>query len=160
LRQRQYYSENNARFKEYYRQYKLTHSEERRRYDKQRLTKEERREYQRQYRAEHAEKLRDYDRRYNVEKAEKKAAISHKRRARKKAAEGTFTEAEWEALKRKYHYKCLCCGKGEPEIRLEPDHVVPLSKGGSNWISNIQPLCKRCNDRKKTQEIDYRSKQK
>jgi 5-methylcytosine-specific restriction endonuclease McrA len=136
--------------------YKEQYPDKVRQTEAQRRQKEERKEYQRRYREANAERLREYDRRYNRERSEIKAAHSHNRRTRKKQAEGTFTAEEWEALKQQYHYSCLCCGKQEPEIRLEPDHVVPLAKGGSNWIANIQPLCKRCNDRKKTNTIDYR----
>jgi 5-methylcytosine-specific restriction protein A len=38
---------------------------------------------------------------------------------------------------------------------LEADHVVPLTKGGSNDISNIQPLCGTCNRRKFVNIVDY-----
>lgn len=83
-------------------------------------------------------------------------AFNQARYARKIGAEGTFTAAEWRALKATYNSSCLCCGRAEPEIRLTPDHVVPLAKGGSNWISNIQPLCGPCNSSKQDKYTDYR----
>ena len=81
---------------------------------------------------------------------------SHVRRARLASNGGKFTAGEWESLKARYCYKCLACGKGEPEIKLTPDHIVPVSKGGPNVAENIQPLCGPCNSSKKDRTIDYR----
>lgn len=67
-----------------------------------------------------------------------------------------FTGEQWSSLKTRYGNKCLACKKAEPTIRLEPDHVVPLSRGGSGAINNIQPLCRSCNARKHARTIDYR----
>ncbi len=67
-----------------------------------------------------------------------------------------ITDGEWLAVKATYDNHCLCCRKQEPEISLEPDHIVPLSKHGVNRIENIQPLCRSCNARKRTKTIDYR----
>lgn len=67
--------------------------------------------------------------------------LSQRRRAREAGAEGDYTVEEWEALKARYEYTCLWCRRREPEIRLSPDHIVPLAKGGTSWIDNIQPLC-------------------
>lgn len=37
---------------------------------------------------------------------------------------------------------CVICGTtGDTEI----DHVIPRSRGGSNRIENLQPLCRVCN---------------
>jgi 5-methylcytosine-specific restriction endonuclease McrA len=41
--------------------------------------------------------------------------------------------------------RCVDCGSRE---RLEYDHIVPLSKGGSNTARNIELRCERCNRRK------------
>ncbi len=83
--------------------------------------------------------------------------IEHNTRARQKNVATTFTTQEWTDLKAFYHHRCLCCGKQEPEIKLTPDHVIPLSKGGTNAITNIQPLCLSCNLKKATQSTDFRS---
>ena len=45
--------------------------------------------------------------------------------------------------------KCARCGSRE---RLEYDHIVPISKGGSNTLRNIELLCEECN-RKKSNKI-------
>lgn len=79
---------------------------------------------------------------------------SNRRRVKEKNAPGSHTQREWERLVAKYDGKCLCCGSTENITR---DHVVPLSLGGSDDISNLQPLCHACNSAKQAQTIDYRS---
>jgi len=76
-------------------------------------------------------------------------------RARKKGAEGCHELGEWENLKAQYNWTCPCCGKKEPDIKLTEDHIIPLIKGGSNNIENIQPLCRSCNCEKHTKIIKY-----
>jgi len=80
----------------------------------------------------------------------------HNARARKKKAVATLTVQQWLDLKALYNYRCLCCGKQEPDITLTLDHVIPISKCGGNGISNVQPLCLTCNKKKGTKSIDFR----
>jgi len=114
------------------------------------------RAYQMRYHAANAERKNAYGREYRKQNPDLVKASRHARRVREVAAEGTFTAGEWRTLCDSYGRACLCCGKVEPEIKLSPDHVVPLSRGGSNDISNIQPLCLSCNNLKRANTIDFR----
>lgn len=84
---------------------------------------------------------------------ERKNWHTRMRRARRKNASGEHSLEQWEQLKKQFNYTCPMCGKKEPEIRLTEDHIIPLSKGGTNNIDNIQPLCLRCNSHKYTSII-------
>lgn len=103
---------------------------------------------------------------YNVTRAEeirlwKKAnpenmkLIRKRAKAKRRNIEGSYSLQEWRELKATYNFTCPSCLRKEPEVELHADHVMPVVKGGSNYISNIQPLCKVCNSRKFTKTIRY-----
>jgi len=46
------------------------------------------------------------------------------------------------------NFTCKYCSKSSPEVELEIDHIIPVVKGGSNDLGNLQTLCKDCNERK------------
>jgi 5-methylcytosine-specific restriction endonuclease McrA len=52
-------------------------------------------------------------------------------------------------------YQCRSCGKTNQQTQLHIDHIIPLAKGGSNDISNLQTLCVKCNQQKKD-KLDLR----
>ena len=100
------------------------------------------------------EKRNNYSKKYCKENPDKYKAYRHKRRAIKTQAGGYFTPEEWFTLCFAVGFKCLRCGKTRP---LEADHVVPVIKGGTSWLHNIQPLCEECNLKKHTKCTDYRT---
>lgn len=100
------------------------------------------------------EKVHERCRNWRLSNPDRANAIKHRYRTRKTAAGGSYTVAEWKALLAHYGYRCLCCGRDD--VKLAADHIVPVAKGGSSNIDNIQPLCNLCNSRKGTQTIDYR----
>lgn len=77
------------------------------------------------------------------------------RRERIKLYGGCHSNGEWITLKAQYNYVCVSCKRQEPDIKLTRDHIIPISRGGSDNIENIQPLCKSCNTLKGTRTIRY-----
>ena len=55
------------------------------------------------------------------------------------------------------NYQCQSCGKNKQQAKLTIDHIIPLAKGGSNDMSNLQTLCFKCN-RQKLHHLDPRFK--
>ncbi len=75
-----------------------------------------------------------------------------KHRARKLNAPGPHhTAKQWADKRAEYDQRCAYCFR-KPK-RLTLDHVVPLSKGGSNAIENCVPACKTCNSSKGAKDL-------
>jgi len=100
----------------------------------------------RDYYARHKQSLASYFATYIRTHRELRQAIRARRRSRELAAEGNHTTEQWLALLRTYGHRCAYCDAAGP---LEPDHRIPLARGGTNYIENIVPACRRCNTRKR-----------
>lgn len=83
-------------------------------------------------------------------------AIHKIRRRERLAADrklGTHTESEWIQLVCESGGQCVRCMN--LCVSLEKDHIIPIYKGGSEAISNLQPLCKKCNRSKGSETINW-----
>jgi len=77
---------------------------------------------------------------------EKRKVIALRHEALKHGAVGSHSGDEWIALIELLNHKCNECWKYIKN--LTQDHIIPLTKGGSDFIDNIQPLCQSCNSSK------------
>lgn len=82
---------------------------------------------------------------------------SQRNEPRKKACSYTARPDVKDWVFNKYGKRCLCCGATD---NISIDHIKPISKGGTNDLNNLQPLCKSCNSSKSTRIVDYRHKAK
>ena len=51
-------------------------------------------------------------------------------------------------------FTCQYCGKSAPSVILQVDHIMPVSNGGDNDISNLITSCLDCNQGKKDRLLD------
>jgi 5-methylcytosine-specific restriction endonuclease McrA len=79
-------------------------------------------------------------REWSARNLEKTRAYQRKRYALKRNAAGAYSADDWDALKTALGGMCVCCKR--TDVKLEADHIIPLSKG--------------CNARKNNRHIDYR----
>ena len=106
---------------------------------------QQRLEYGRKYFLEHKEEMRVKLLAWRRKNRAKVVQQTLLRRYRVKGLKGSHTLEEWWELKRKYKHRCAICKKRK---FLTRDHIISVTKGGSNDIFNIQPLCRPCNSRK------------
>lgn len=110
--------------------------------------KEHSAEYDRQYRrANREQRSETWHAWYETNKARLIArgrAVTNIRRGRVRNAEGTHTIADIRAQHARQKGRCYWCGKAVGKA-YHVDHIVPLSRGGSNWPDNLVIACPQCN---------------
>lgn len=101
--------------------------------ERNRLNRAHRRELERASRARRGDEVRQ---------------LVARRRALRANAPGSHTLAEWREKVALFGGCCAYCGRAD--VVLARDHVVPLSRGGTDNIANVVPACGSCNSRKGT----------
>lgn len=98
-------------------------------------TKTEWKETRRNWERLNSDKVKQYDR---------------TKRAKRNNAEGHHTHEDVFKILKNQNYRCAepSCGVDISNGNYHVDHIMPLSRGGSNWASNLQCLCPPCNNRK------------
>lgn len=73
-------------------------------------------------------------------------------RAKRMRASGMLTKDGWKSILEEHDYACVICGTKD---NIVIDHIVPLSKGGTNTLDNVQPLCISCNSVKGNRPMEF-----
>jgi 5-methylcytosine-specific restriction endonuclease McrA len=103
------------------------------------------REWMRRWRRENREISNDRMRKWRRENPEKSRQSNANNRANRKKAEGTFSASDVSRLLLAQGKKCAECKCRLSSTEYHVDHIMPLSKGGTNWPTNLQILCASCN---------------
>ena len=98
------------------------------------------------YREENGDYFSEYMKKWRADNPEKVSEYNARRYARERGAEGSHTAQEWRDKCAEFGHLCAYCGK---KRKLTRDHVVPVSRCGSDDIANIVPACKSCNSKKR-----------
>ena len=105
-------------------------------------------ENQRRYYINNVDQIRERDgatasvrnKRYNAKHPERNSHV----RATRRGAQGAHTASEVAVLCKSQKGRCWHCQK-PLHGRYEEDHLIPLSRGGTNFINNIVLTCTFCN---------------
>lgn len=107
------------------------------------------------------EKESAYKKKYYAENKEKahERAFLHKPKSRTGLkVTGSHTMVQWLELVALNNGKCFYCGiettQEEGKRKLTRDHLYPLSRGGTDDISNIVVSCKSCNGSKADKTLE------
>lgn len=113
-----------------------------------------RREYLATWRSKNRPKLNNISHLWRKTHPEKINDYVRLRRARLRTNGGAITKSQWLGIKQSYSYSCAECSIPENDLfyqtkqRLTLDHIIPVTRGGTTTIDNIQPLCFSCNLKK------------
>lgn len=101
-------------------------------------------EKSRAYRIANKKRLAEMNLQYHRANPNISRASHQRRKARKLGAEGTHTAADIQKQYKAQKGACYWCGS-KVRGNYHVDHIVPLSRGGTNWPENIVIACVGCN---------------
>ncbi len=82
---------------------------------------------------------------------------SFQRAARKRGPAGDAMRKAFDTQLKQNDFLCVFCGGQLTHGNITEDHVIPLVKGGSGDVTNMQFACRSCNSAKQEDEKWKRS---
>jgi 5-methylcytosine-specific restriction endonuclease McrA len=104
------------------------------------------------YRIKNKEHFYSIIRAWNQNNPDKYKAIQYRKESKKRGIEGNHTPLEIKELFLKQGGRCVYCRVNLIKTSYHRDHIIPIAKGGNNFINNIQLLCPKCNIEKRDKD--------
>src|SRR6185437_13520610 len=109
---------------------------------------QKRSKYKQKWKAKNPEKWAEINRRHvrkwQARNPEKNKVLQRRTKLQRRAF-GTVSSADFRFVFDHHAHRCVYCASTE---RLEIDHRVPVSRGGTNSLENLQIACRSCNGQK------------
>lgn len=111
----------------------------------------------RQYAVAHRDRLNAYQRAWIKRHPEWVKINAFRRRTQGRLASGTFSRQDLSKIRGKQNNLCFYC-----QCSLEfnntrhgatIDHLIPLTRNGTNWPENLVAACRSCNSKKRTMTV-------
>jgi len=99
------------------------------------------------WRDENKKHLSNYSSQWYKDNQDARLVRGSRRRGMVSRAKGKFTKQQWQARLEYHGHQCRYCRRTGP---MQIEHMIPLSRGGANFPSNLVPACKGCNTKKGT----------
>jgi len=81
-----------------------------------------------------------------IQDLEKKRIERQSESFQKKEERGKMNDGLRYNILRRDGFRCRLCGRtAQDGVKLEVDHIIPISRGGKTTYDNLQTLCKECN---------------
>lgn len=96
------------------------------------------------YRNEHLETSTVNSRKWKAANPDKVSIHNRVMNAKRRRAPGKFTKADIQRIYQAQRGKCYYCGVSVGDD-YHVDHVISLSRGGTNWPDNLVIACPTCN---------------
>ena len=104
-------------------------------------------QYAKEWRKNNPEKTKQYHKEYSEKNKEKEKIRFREKESKRRALKknnGVFYISKKE-LNSMLSSACVICSSIE---NITIDHIIPISRGGTHGIGNIQPMCLPCNTKK------------
>jgi 5-methylcytosine-specific restriction endonuclease McrA len=116
--------------------------------------KEKKAAHDAQWQRDNPDRVKERNKRWQEKNKEAVRSFTRNYRAKKKAAAGYHTGDDIKGIFKSQNGICACGCGASLTAGYDVDHIIPVSRGGDNWPSNLQLLRPICNKSKNDKTME------